>query len=96
MGKSLIIECNMDVHIIISFLLMGEISYILTSVIKSMNTLLAIVAILAIVTALGLVTTLTSITLVQQAQAFSDVQSCQHFYHFFAGGVGNSGCGKGQ
>jgi|tagenome__1003787_1003787.scaffolds.fasta_scaffold20879324_2 hypothetical protein len=54
-----------------------------------------LLAIFAIVASLGVVGT-TSMSLIQPAQAFSDVQSCQHFYHFFAGAVGNSHCGKGQ
>jgi hypothetical protein len=56
---------------------------------------ITIIAIFAIVVAMGAAAT-TSMSLIQPAEARSDVQSCQHFYHFFAGQVGNSGCGKGQ
>jgi hypothetical protein len=54
-----------------------------------------VLAIFAIVAAMGAMGT-ASMSFIQPAHAFSDVQGCQHFYHFFLGGVGNSGCGKGQ
>ncbi len=59
-----------------------------------MNTV-TLLAIFTIVVSMGAAAT-TSMSFIQSVHAFSDVQSCQHFYHFFAGQVGNSGCGRGQ
>jgi hypothetical protein len=57
-----------------------------------MNTV-TLLAIFAIVAAMG-AAAITSMSFIQPAHAFSNVQSCQHYYHFFLGGVGPSHCGQ--
>jgi len=55
-----------------------------------------VLAIVAIISAVGGIAALTVASMPQQqVQAFSNVQSCQHIYRFYSGGVGPSGCGQG-